>query len=204
MRSTRWPRGAVRGASSTLRWAGGCLATAAALTLTGCVPTPAEPAVTPSASASSSAPVFASDEKALAAATKAYSDYQRAVDMALSTHDVHELPEYANGQALETARSSVAEFMAAGHRQVGESSATSLSFASLGGLRGDGSRDDPAQIYACLDFSDVDVLDAEGHSVTSPDRQRSYSMTADLQLRADSLTLIVTREEVWSSDDVCD
>jgi hypothetical protein len=202
MRSTRWPRGAVRGASSTLRWAGGCLATAAALTLTGCVPTPAEPAVTPSASASSSAPVFASDEEALAAATTAYGEYLAISDRILNEggSESERISEYVSADYLEQAVRGLSDFETRGIRLVGSSSYDTASLQSH--VENDGLT--TVSIYVCLDVSATRILDPSQADVTPPDRNTRAPLEVEFQIpRATPARLLLAKSALWAGEDFC-
>jgi hypothetical protein len=205
MRSTRWPRGAVRGASSTLRWAGGCFATAAALTLTGCVPTPAEPAMTPSASASSSAPVvFASDEEALSAARNVYANFLEATDAVLAEEGraPERINQFASPEVAEIEMASVAEFDENDYQLVGRAQITN---ATLQSHAGDDQRAlPPVTLYVCVDVTEVDVLDRTGNSVVKPTRPdaTTFEVTVD-QLSQGSGHLIVVSKTVWRGETIC-
>jgi hypothetical protein len=204
MRSTRWPRGAVRGASSTLRWAGGCFATAAALTLTGCVPTPAEPAVTPSASASSSAPVvFASDEEALATARSTYERFVSTIDTVVAENGQRpeRIDEFAVPTLAEEEKQGVQEFLENGFKISGRSLVTN---AILQSRTENAGGTNVVTLYVCVDISDVEVMDRSGNSAvesTRPD-QNSFEVTFDSG-DDQPVGLLVSSTSVWNGGSVC-
>jgi hypothetical protein len=203
MRSTRWTRGAERGASSTLRWAGGCLATAAALTLTGCVPTSAEPAVTPSASASASAPVFASDEEALAAARSTYERFVSTIDTVVAEKGQRpeRIDEFAVPTLAEEEKQGVQEFVKNGFEISGRSLVTN---AILQSRTENAGGTNVVTLYVCVDISDVDVMDRSGNSAvesTRPDRT-AFEVTFDSRDHQ-PVGLLVSSTSIWNGGGVC-
>jgi hypothetical protein len=193
----------VRGASSTLRWAGGCFATAAALTLTGCVPTPAEPAVTPSASASSSAPVFASDEEALAAARSTYERFVSTIDTVIAENGANpeRIDELAVPAVAEEERRGIQEFASNGYRMSGRALITN---AVLQSRANDADAMRVVRIYVCMDVSAIEIVDRDGNSVvqsTRPD-QTAFEVSFDFR-DGNSTELVVASESVWNGGGVC-
>ncbi|CAN5229565.1 hypothetical protein BH11ACT4_BH11ACT4_11690 [soil metagenome] len=170
----------------------------AALALTGCVPQAGAPTPQPTPSAT---PVFASEEDALRAAEAAYAEYQQVIDASLATYDTARLSEVATGDALKAAESSVESFKSKGQKLVGHSSTDSVRFAQVGGLLG-GDKNEPAQIYGCLDISMTDVVDGSGSSVVPATRATRLSMIISLVL-SQSNTFLVSTAEVWDGDDFC-
>jgi hypothetical protein len=203
MRSTRWPRGAVRGASSTLRWAGGCFATAAALTLTGCVPTPAEPAVTPSASASSSAPVFASDEEALAAARSTYERFVSTIDTVIAENGANpeRIDELAVPALAEEEKQGIDGFVANGLRMTGRAQVTKAVFQSRSVNIDDTT---VVTIYVCMDVAEIEILDSKGTSKVETTRPDRTALEVTLHSQGNEPTeLLVASKSPWNGDGVC-
>jgi len=165
------------------------------LLLSGCGGRDPLPTLPPSPS---STPVFASEEEALAAAEKAYEAYQAAVDLALSTLDASGLEDVADGSALEAARDSVANLAAEGARQVGETSVLSVLPTDLSGLVVGGG-DGHAQIYGCLDLTQVGIREADG-TVSESGIANFPTIVA---LRASGGVLLVVEEDVWDGDNFC-
>ncbi len=161
--------------------------------VSGCVPS--QPLAYTPAPQPTSTPVFASEEEALAAAVEAYAGYQREVDAALTTYDVSNLDTVADGEALSAALESVKSFEQSGRRQVGESVTRGESLAQADLLTAE-----LVQIYACLDISATDVLDASGSSTVTGSRPETLSVIVSLEWRAGNDVLVVSSEEVWDGD----
>ena len=187
-----WMRTSFRLAAVTLVFAVG-------LSLGGCAPD--APAPKPTASPSAT-PLFATDEEALAAAEEAYAAYQAMSDAILV--DGGEDPE----RLLNVATEAVYKTQLEGYK-----SAASKGWVSTGGTTIDTVslvRYDPLSItetvtvYACIDVSDVDVVDRAGNSVVSesrPDRTPVES-TFDVDAAASS-GLIFSGEMTWSGENFC-
>lgn len=173
----------------------GALVLVGMLALTGCVGGERLPTLPPTPT---STPIFASEEEALAAAEAAYAAYQAAVDFALQTLDPSGLSAVATGEALSTALASVESFQAAGKRQIGLISVDSVRPTDLSALT-EGGRDDVAQIYACLDLSQVTVVNSAGE--ISQSSVLRIPMIAGV--RWDGSALLVAEEEVWDGSDFC-
>jgi hypothetical protein len=201
MRSTRWPRGSDRSASSALRWAGGCLATAALLSIAGCVPSTAEPAVTPSATASAAAPVFASDEEALAAASKAFATYLKVSDAigAAGGLGTEALAPLVSEQYLKQSSADFAYYVERGFHAVGESSFDTVAVQHV--VENGGSAE--VVVYLCLDVSAVSLVDAAGNDVTSATRKERAPLEVEFETLGASRQMIIVRSNLWSGDDFC-
>ena len=175
----------------------GTLLLLGALSLTGCAPEP-----TPRASettAPTDAPVFASDEEALAAATEAFAAYQ-AMSSQIAQEggiDPERMREYAIGAALEAEIESLNGLAAGGLRGVGAlgfDSAT-LQEADLGTGR--------IETYLCLDVSGADVVNGEGVSTVPADRTLRLPLQVGFTLVSDSDHLLVETSESWSGTNFC-
>ncbi|MCU1639505.1 MAG: hypothetical protein JWL94_2152 [Microbacteriaceae bacterium] len=173
---------------------------AALLMLSGCVATEPGPVATPEAT---SEPVFASEEEALAAATKAYAAYQEVLDAAFATHDVSSLATVAIDPALTAVRESVADYVVKGHHQIGLSSIDGVSFVDASPLTGRFVEGEVVQIYGCLDVSGVDVVNASGSSVVALSRASRYPLVASLAWSVGEQRLLVTEEETWDGANFC-
>ena len=178
------------------------LVAAAALLLSGC--TGDAPVVLPSPQ-SSTAPVFASDEEALAAAEEAYGRYLEASDAILV--DGGEDPQ----RLLEVASESVYEYQLDGYQRAAE-----LGHRSTGGSTFDSmelQQYDPAAsagepvvvVYACEDISAVDILDAQGKSVVTDSRDDRFPVEIAFELKSiGEQALLVSSAEDWSGVDFCE
>jgi len=165
-----------------------------------------EPAPAPTASASNSptpaAPVFASDEEALAAATEAYANY-------LATYDAFwagqaqksEYLELTTGSALASEESNLTQFESEGWKPVGTSSFDSITLQSL-------SQSDSGEwevrTYLCIDVSKGDVVDSQGMSVAKPDRPLRLPLeVAFVTPSPTSSDLKISESQVWSGNNFC-
>lgn len=167
-------------------------------TLTGC--SSPEPAPTPSAS--TQAPVFASDEEALAAAEKAYTDYLAMSDLIAQEGGAN--PERMEGLLTENFLASeiagFTDYSARGLRQVGSSSSDGhrLQSTSL----------DPEnfelRVYACLDVASTDVIDAAGISVVPASRDPRIPLELSFELADGQFPLRVAEPITWGGADYCD
>lgn len=173
------------------------LAVVVVLALAGCVPSDSHPTAAPSSRAT---PVFASDEEALAAAEAAYAAYEAAVDKSLQLLDESGLASVSSGAALKTAIGSVQDFKDQGRRQIGASKVVYAAPQDLSALTGSSSGS--AEIYACLDVSEVQVIDADGRSVSAPDRVTVFPLVVSFAWQAEQ-KLVVSKEVVWDGKPFC-
>jgi hypothetical protein len=164
--------------------------------LTGCsAPEPAPPAASPSATAE---PVFASDEEALAAAEKAYTEYLAAFDEV--AHDGGREPErLADHVAPDELQKSLAEFGAfvtADRHTRGNTGFDDLSLQQYE-VRSGFAR---VIVYLCLDVSEVRVLDANGKDVTPAREARQPLVVTLVSANRGSEALVLEESEQWSSN----
>lgn len=184
---------------TSFRLAAVTLVFAAALSASGCTPDPPTPK--PPATATD-APLFASDEEALAAAEEAYAAYLAVSDQILMESGSD--PE----RLLKVATKSVFEAQLEGYKMT-----ASKGWTSTGGTTVDSvslERYEPSAeesvviVYACIDVSKVDVFDVTGTSVVSdarPDRTPVES-TFDVSRDSDS-RLLLSGEVPWSGENFC-
>lgn len=147
-------------------WAGAALALA--LT-TGCVP---ESVPSPSPTQTG----FASEEEAFAAAEETYRAYVDALNQVdLSDPKTFE-PVYAltTGELLEQEKKQLSQYHAEGAQVRGDSSLT------VAVLRSWDDSADVVVIAACVDVSEVDVLDIDGKSLVSAERPDVQSTLATM------------------------
>jgi hypothetical protein len=155
------------------------------------LPPPEEPAAR--------APLFASDEEALAAATEAYEEYLAVVDAALQNPDGVEadFAEVATGRALEEVLQSLSTFADRGLRFDGERELTRI---ALQQVISSGDTTD-VFIYVCESVANVDVLDSDSRSVVQPDRPDLTAFEVALVSRAEGL--ITTERALWTDQQFC-
>jgi hypothetical protein len=177
------------------------LAGASVLMLAGCVQS--TPHVIPT-SEPSSKPVFASNAEALAAAKKAYTAYLAVSDQILidGGYDSGRLLKVATASEL---RSQQPGFNAARSKHWRSSGATKIDAIMLQSF-------DPSApqgravvtVYACVDVSDVDVVDQNGNSVVSAGRPKSATFQATFDLASrDPARLIMADELPWQGKGIC-
>ncbi|MEW2460244.1 hypothetical protein [Microbacterium sp. K41] len=147
------------------------------LSVAACAPSPH---TTPSPTAT---PLFANKEDAFAAAEVTYRAYTDASNATILTDADTFDPVFAwlRADALDSARKNYSEYYASGVTRTGASSFDHFT---------PGSYDPEARtvvVRLCIDVSDVDVLDAEGHSVVPGDRppRRAVEVT---MISADTAT----------------
>jgi hypothetical protein len=203
MLSTRWPRGTDRSASSALRWAGGCLATAALLSIAGCVPSTAEPAVTPSATASAAAPVFASDEEALAAARGVYEQFVSTIDTVMAENGARpeRIDEFAVPALADEEKKGIQEFVTKGYKVAGRASVTN---AVLQSRVNDSGLKKVVTLYVCMDVSGIEVVDSTGTSIVEDTRPDRAALEVTFDAQKEKLTeLVVASKSAWNGGGVC-
>ena len=173
------------------------LATATAL-LSGCAPT-APPAAEPPPTISQ--PIFASDEEALAAAEAAYARYLAVSDQI--AQDGGKNPERIDALAESAARdlvyASAQQYIDANAHLVGSTVLSSVelqeSQTSIDGRA-------TISIYACVDVSNVDVINQDGDSLVTgsrPDKQAFEVLMAG----ASAGSLLVESQDVWTGESIC-
>ena len=181
-----------------LRRRGAALAAVGALgfVLTGCVGSPS-PTQTPTPT--EAAPVFASDEEALAAAESAYERYQAMSSDATSTGEVPpDAESIAVGDALALVKEAVQKLSAEGLQTVGTPAFSTHELQSIDFEQGRGSI---VAFYVCDDLRGVDVVDQSGASAVRPDRVEDvpYLVVAEGPGEA----LVISTKELWERENFC-
>ena len=174
---------------TSFRPAAVALVVAIGLTASGCATD--DPAPRPSTS-TSAAPLFASDEEALAAAEEAYAAYVAVTDRVFASGgaELSALNTVATGKQLLLDTADLSEAARMGYRSEGETTFEKVTLQSYSDT------DDAAVIvYLCEDVSAVNVVDSNGVSVVSPDRPNRvmYEVTFD-RSDTDSKLLVEFRE----------
>ena len=182
-----------------LRPAAAVVVLVAALAATACTPAP-QPPRTP---APSSTPLFASDEEALAAAEEAYAAYQAVEDQILAEGGIggDRIQPYATREALQAAIEGFESYRLNGYHSVGS---TGFDFIGLqsNSLGTDGGNDAVAA-YVCLDFSQSDVLDANGNSVVREGRPLRQEFEVSFDKGTDGGTIVLASRNPWNGNDTC-
>jgi hypothetical protein len=171
------------------------------LALAGCVQPP--PRVIPT-SEPSTAPVFASDAEALAAAKTAYVAYLAVSDEILIDGGTNSdrLLKVATAAELKKQMPGFDAAIANHWRSTGGTQLDTIElqkFDSIA-LRGKSI----VTVYACIDVTKVDVFDTSGASVVSPTRPTvsTFQTTFDLASR-NPARLVVADEEPWQGAGIC-
>jgi len=170
-------------------------------TLAGCVGD--DPALVPPPEPTST-PVFASDEEALAAAEQAYAAYFRASDSILNDGgaDPERLQAFASEEMYQLQLGGYREAQLAGLRSVGATVVDSIILQSYDASSSDG--EGIVTVYACVDVTNVDLVDATGNSVVSASRPNRTSVEAVFDLSSqDSGHLVLASEEQWAGRERC-
>lgn len=170
------------------------------LLLSGCVQ-PA-PVVTPAAT-SSSKPLFASDEEALAAATKAYAAYLQMSDLVTREGGANpeRLAPLVTPKWLNQEIASSTEFAKSGMHQTGQSGFDHAQFQSmnqdvLGTVN--------IAIYVCLDLSGIQFLDSADIDVTPADAQKRYPFVATfIGSSKNGGSLVLDGNTPWDGTNFC-
>jgi hypothetical protein len=158
----------------------------------GCIgPEPAEPLKR----GRGGAPVFASDEEALAAAEAAYAAYLAVSDAIFNEGgtQAERLAAVATGDFLEASIAGFQKVQAKGWRSTGRSAVHSIELQQFDGS----GRDRMVIVYLCDDVSAVDVLDSDGLSVVSPDRHDRTLFEVSFDLDRAVGRLLISSREVW-------
>jgi len=173
----------------------------AALALAGCAPAPAP--APPTSAPATEAPVFKSDAEALAAATKAYAAYLKAIDAILAHGgaDVSKLANVASGDALAAETKTAGMYVERKYRSRGTSEFDTLQLQTMEDRR-DGRTSVSA--YLCSDVSAVDVVDQAGKSVVPPERVDRFPLQVTFEnSKAHSTRLLISSSETWTGTNFC-
>lgn len=182
------------GMRTVTRWKPAALGVTALLALamlSGCVPA-ATHTSTPTPEAT---PLFATDDEALAAATKAYAAYLKMSDTILSDGGAHpeRLNNVATGDALVQLKKDLAPFVNQKLHTTGRTTFDSMKLQSRS--------DDSIAAYVCEDVTDIDVLDASGKSLVKDTRDPRTSFEV-VMVRVDGRLLLGSRTW-WTAGDIC-
>lgn len=177
----------------------GAVTVAGMLLLAGCGGGDPIPTLPPTPSAT---PIFASEEEALAAAEEAYAAYLEMSNLISSEGgvDPERIAPFASRDLYQSALDGFETLRANEWRTVGESvlQRAVLQFADLSGQN----HEDAVAAYVCVDVADVDVVDATGASVVSPDRPDLQAFEVFFDLSSESLLVPSTRD-TWEPGAVC-
>ena len=176
------------------------LVVAIGLTASGCATD--DPAPKPSTS-TSAAPLFASDEEALAAAEEAYAAYLAVVDNVLhgGGMDTSKLADVAVSDALDQANEDALEFRTLMLHTEGSTSIRSIALQQNdSAARGSG---EVVVAYVCEDASSVKLLDSIGVSQVDVNRPNITPFEVSFSKQDDSERLMVHSRVLWSGENPC-
>jgi hypothetical protein len=177
--------------------AGATLAGATLAGLAACAPSEPGPAPTPTTDAAS-APLFASDEEALAAAVEAYEAYLAvSAEVASSGKDFDRIKDVTTAGFGMRRASELQTFADAGLHLKGSYRADT---ASLTDRSADGSTE-TVVMYICQDVSGTRVLNRDEADVTPADRDERAPMVVEVRL--DSAGGLIGGSDLWSGDNFC-
>jgi hypothetical protein len=177
------------------------VASAGVLGLAGCAPD--RPPIVPT-SMPSVAPPFASNAEALAAAKAAYENYFTTTEKILSEggRDPDRLRTFVTPSIFKTEMQGFKDQASKGWHSSGAPTIDPVILESYFPDATDGV--DIVTIYACVDLSNVDVLDSHGQSVVPSTRPDSTTLEASFDLkRSPSTTLILSRQQPWTGASIC-
>ena len=184
---------------TSFRAAAVALVVAIGLTASGCATD--DPAPKPSTS-TSAAPLFASDEEALAAAEEAYAAYLAVSDAILMEGGAD--PE----RLLEVATLPVFDVQAEGYETAAANDWTSTGGTAVDTVSLVGydplASEEVVTIYACIDVSKVDVFDPDGQSVVSQSRPDRTPVVSTFDKSSSTPSgLIFSGEMTWTGENFC-
>ncbi|CAN5542827.1 hypothetical protein BH10ACT7_BH10ACT7_12500 [soil metagenome] len=169
-----------------------------ALTLTGCT-TPTPKADTKSRH-TEAAPLFATEEEALAAAEEAYGEYVAISELIATEGGVHpeRIESYVSSKWLVHEIAAFEDFAAAGKRQVGSARVFSAELQQYV----DEGQGATIVMYTCADFSDVRFVDSSGVDVTPIERVEVITLVVEFQ-GATRDDLRISGSEPWTGNSSC-
>lgn len=168
--------------------------------LSGCAKP--DPVVTP-APASSSKPLFASDEDALAAATKAYAAYLKMSDQIAQEGGVNpqRLSPLVTPEWLGKQIAVFDKFAETGNRQTGT---TTFTVNRLQKVDDNGRGEATVVVYVCTDLSSTKILNSSGADVTPADVQTTVPFEESFVSTAErGAVLLLSEDVVWAGKNFC-
>jgi hypothetical protein len=177
------------------------LAAVFAFLLSGCVPQ--SQSMKPKQPSPSSSPIFASDDEALAAATKAYAAYLAMSDQIAQDggEGSERLDSLVTAKWLQTEVAAFERFSHSGNHQIGSTTFRLAKIQQVGRMPGGVTT---VSAYVCTDFSKVKILNASGEDVTPPSRPSRVAIEAEFETKSSkNEALLLSRNEPWSGPGVC-
>jgi len=184
----------------TLRMLAATAALGVALVVTGCVPS--EPVVTP-AETGATAPIFATDEEALAAAVAAYDTYMRVSDQIGSDggHGYERMEKLVTEDWYETEVEGFKGLIDSNRFLRGSAK---FSNPKLQQVLEDPERGASVIVYMCLDLTESRTLDGSGNDVTPEGRAEHIPIEVSFASSADDpIELLIAGVLPWQGHGVC-
>ncbi|MRX44551.1 hypothetical protein [Agromyces kandeliae] len=173
------------------------LAGTALAALTACATVEPAPSPSPTTDAAD-APLFATDEEALAAAVAAYEEHLQSTANILSGQlPAGVIRDSSSGPYGEQRASELEAFLGSGLRATG---VTTIDSAALIETHVDAG-ETVVSIYACQDVSATVLLNSEGKNVTPASRDERVPLV--LEFRGTSTNIKVSGNELWSGENFC-
>lgn len=184
----------------TVRRLAALLLVAATLaSLAACAPgeTESMPSPTPTA-AQTEAPIFASDEEALAAAVTAYERHLSVTrEILAGTVQVDEIREVTAPNYSDERVGELKSFVESGLRASGSTKIDTPSLIE----RSESADEVVVSIYACQDVSATRLMNSSGEDITPVDRDVRVPLV--LEFRGTSSAILLSGNQLWSGDDFC-
>jgi hypothetical protein len=150
-----------------------------------------------------SAPLFASDEEALAAARSTYEAFLNATDtvMAEGGVDPERIDEFATVEVASSEKASIAQFVERGDRIRGRAQVDSVALQSYSSDLGEGNE---MTVYMCVDISEVVVYDEQGTSIVATARPNRIPFQVTFEaVPVKPPRLLVSSKAVWDGEGGC-
>jgi hypothetical protein len=158
----------------------------------------------PTAAPTKAAPVFASNDEALAAATTAYSAYSTEVDDFFTSSGrgpVAAVGSLVSKRYEPEVLAGLEEFAKSGNVGRGVSTFDTISLVSYSDVSTGHAQ---VELYLCSDFSGTRVFDATGTDVTPTGRpERVPLQVGFVSSKGEPAKLLIDREDSWSGQNFC-
>lgn len=170
----------------------------AAIVLTGCTDTTRIPPADPTPT---DAPLFSSDEEALAAATEVYEEYWNISSEILQVggEEPERLQPLVSDSLFERELQGFRDFESQQWRLVGQPVVQSTKLQQLLVVNAESAE---VYFYACVSSQGTDVVDTEGESVIQDGREQLSTFEAATLFQDGAWT--VTASDLWQGESVCD
>ena len=163
--------------------------------LSGCLP---QQPTAPPPPEPTAAPIFASDEEALAAATAAYSAYLAMSDLIAADGGANpeRLEPFVTADRLVEDVAQFVEFAGSGRHLTGMTLFDSVSLQRFD--------DQMVAVYLCIDVSAVRLLDSANEDITPVDRPDRIPLEVGFETATKSGRLPLAYSDVWQEGSFCD